>query len=335
MAGVTAVGIIVVGGYFVREQARTERAAVIRLGRRSDPEAATRLLAYLKRHPGDADVVEVLVAWHLRAKTAFSEVEPHIDRLCALRPGDPDPLRTRAALRAWNGRPDEAVVDGLRALEMAPDDHKTRRLVAVAAADARQFDIAIREARRLLESSPFPKAEAGTMLVKAYLLAGDVQRAEQTLDDCFPASQSGMDGTALRAQVFQAAGRHVEAAALLRTLADKSPEYREFALFQLARSLTTLGREDDARKTLHELEAWKARTRLVVDANQRPDDMAAQLRAAEVLLADGKAGEAAALIERAIFRLGKDPAAARVLATAYRTLGRPDLAAEWERAAER
>jgi len=134
--------------------------------------------------------------------------------------------------------------------------------------------------------------------------------------------------------VVQAAGRHAEAVLLLRTLADSSPEYRQFALFRLAQSQTALGREDDARRSLDELEKLKARARIIVDAAQQPDDLAAQLRAAEVLLADGKAGEAAALLERAIFRIGKDPKAVRLLAVAYRKLDRPDLAAEWERTVE-
>jgi tetratricopeptide (TPR) repeat protein len=327
------VALILGGLYLVRERSSIERDKVIQLARSHSPDAASTLAAHFQRHSDDEEIAELLVAWHLRAKSPFSEFEPVLDRLCALRPNDPNPLRTRTYLRAHHGRPKEAVADGLRALELANDDHATRRLVVLAAADAKQFDVAIREARKLLESSPVPRTEAGTMLVKAYLQAGDVIRAEETLEACFPITQASEERDALRAQIMQAAGRHAEAVALFRHLADQSPRYRESALYHLAKSQASLGREEDARASLDELETTRARKRLVVDAAQQPDNLEVQLRAAEALLSDGKTLEAAALVEQAILRLGKDPAATRLLAAAYRRLGRHELAAQWDRAA--
>jgi tetratricopeptide (TPR) repeat protein len=170
------------------------------------------------------------------------------------------------------------------------------------------------------------------MLVRAHLQAGDAGRAEQVLDRCFPAARADAQSRLLRGLVHQAAGRHAEAAAALRAAADQPSEHRAAALFALARSLSAAGREDDARKTLDELDAVQARDRAILDAAQQPDDLGCQVRAAEAYLADGKPQEAAGLLERATARLGRSPAAAAVLVRAYRQLGREDMARRWERA---
>jgi Tfp pilus assembly protein PilF len=74
----------------------------------------------------------------------------------------------------------------------------------------------------------------------------------------------------------------------------------------------------------------QVRERAVLDADQRPDDLAAQVRAAEAHLAGGNPREAAGRLEKAVARLGQSPEAAAVLARAYRQLGREDLARRWE-----
>jgi predicted Zn-dependent protease len=319
------------GWYLLRERGRAvDREEALRAAREQQPDAADRLRAHLARKPADAEAVEALVECLLRAGTPFAEVEPHLNRLCELRPDDSVALRIRAGLRIRNGRLAEGLADGLRALELDPADHTTRKLVAMTAFEAGEHDVAARELGRLIESSPFPRNELAAALVKVHLQAGDVARAEEALDRHFPAAQAGAEGRALRGVVHQAAGRNAEAVAVLRAVADQSPEQRELALYHLAKAQSALGREDDARRTLDELEVVKARDRMVVDAGQRPDDMPTQVRAAEVLLADGKPKEAAALLEQAMRRLGRDPAAAVLLARAYRQLGRLDLADQWD-----
>lgn len=294
------------------------RSELVKLARRNTPGIGGRLAEFVAQHPDDAEVVELLAAWHLRENSPFEISDRVLSRLCELRPDAADPVRTRAALRARNGQSEEAVVDGLRALALAPSDDETRRLVAVAAAAAGDYEVAIRELRTLYDAAAPPRFDIGAKLIKANLLANKVDEAERVLDECFPADVSGEDGQALRAQVWQAAGRHEEAAKSLRLLANRSRVYREFALFRLAQSFTALGRESDARKVLDELERCKARTRAVVDASQRPDDLAAQLRSAEILLEEGRDAEARTVLQLAIRRFGRTPDLERWLARADR-----------------
>jgi predicted Zn-dependent protease len=329
LAAVVATGAGIYGLSQVRQA--ESRRQLLRASLDDQPESAEALRQFIASHPDDAEAIETLVAWHLRTKAPFAQFEPFLSRLCQLREDDLDPRRTRTALLAMNGRPEEAVEAGLAILERESDDHATRRLVAAAAAEAGQVDIAVREARKLYESSIWPPRESATLLVKAYLLAGDPTAAQTVLEKTFPRSEGSEDGQALWAQVMQAADKHKEAASLLEPLAAKPGPYREFALFRLGQSYAALGRDADARRAAETLESLKAAARIVIDARQRPDDLPSQLRAAEQLLGDGKPSEAAALVEQAITRLGPDPRLARLLAQAYRQLGRADLAEAWER----
>ena len=332
LIGLAVAGIVAAGGYGLSQARHAEsRLRLLRDSSDDQPKSAEALRHYVESHPDDAEAIETLVAWHLRTKAPFAQFEDLLDRLCQLRSDELDPRRTRIALLAMNGRPEEAVDGGLAILERAPTDHATRRLVAVAAAEAGRADIAVREARALHETSTLPPRETATLLVKAYLLAEDPAAAQAVLDKAFPLSESSEDGLALRAQVLQAANQHQEASRLLEPLAEKPGPYREFALFRLSQSYAALGRDDDARRVAQSLESLKAAARVVVDARQRPDDLPSQIRAAEQLLRDGKTPEAAALLETAIARHGPVPQLARLLAQAYRKLGRDDLADAWDR----
>lgn len=332
-AGAVVVMALALGGWWVaRERGRAaDRAAALDAAAGQRADAGERLAAYLARDPDDVEVLETLVVWSLKRGVPFAEVEPHLDRLCGLKPADPAPWRTRAAQRMRNGRLADGVADGLRALDLDPADRDTRKLVAEAALEAGDHAVAAREAARLLESPP-PSDEVAAMLVRAHLQAGDAGRAEQALDRFFPAARTDAEARYLRGLVYQAAGRHAAAIPLFRAAADQSPEHRTRALFALAKSLSAAGRAGDARKVHDELAAAQARQRAILDAGQQPDDLSVQVRAAEAYLADGKPKEAAELLAPAVSKLGRTPAAAAVLARAYRQLGRDDLARRWEQA---
>jgi predicted Zn-dependent protease len=331
---VLALAIIAVaagGWYYARERERkAERAAILQAAREHRPDAPERLLAHLARHTDDAEALEALVEWQLWAKAPFADVEPHLDRLVILKPDDLNSLRVRARLRIQNGRLEGGLADARRVVDAEPTDHNTRLLAAIAAAEVGQLELAVGELTYLLDSSPLPKKELALRLARNHLERGDAARADQVLDLYFPPAEVHAEAEGLRGRVHQVAGRHQEAAAVFRAVADKYREQREFALYQLAESLRVLGRVDDLVRTLDELDRFKIRESAVLDARQQPDDMPAQIRAAEVLLEDGKPAEAAQVLEQAMHRLGRNPAAVLLLTKAYYRLGRVDLANKWE-----
>lgn len=330
---VVSVGVAGVAIGFFRSAVESERETLIKLARRNSPAIGGRLTEFVTQHPEDAEVVELLVAWHLRENSPFVVVEPFLMRLSELRPNDPDLWKTRAILRGRNGQPEECLSDGLHVLSLSPDDNETRKLVIAVAGECGQHAIAFREARKLYESHRFPRRDAGTILIKTCLLAGDIAHAQEIVDECFPPADSDDDGKALRAQVFQAAARHGEAVALFRSLSQNSLVYREFALFRLSQSLVALRKDEEAKAALAELERVKSRKRAIVDAAQRPDDLQAQVRAADVLLEEGRATEAVAVLELAITRFGKESSLVSRLVLALRNAGQADRANRWEQIA--
>ena len=327
-------GIGIVAWYLARERSRqAERLVLLQFAREHHPDAPARMLAHLDRHPDDAEVLEALVEWQLWARNPAAEIEPRLDRLCTLAPDNLNAFRVRARLRVQNGRPAEGLADALHVVERDPADNNTRLLAAIAASEAGQPETAIRELTQLLENSPLQRDDLATRLVDAHLQAGDPIQAEVTLKR-FLNTTTG-EAQLLRGRVYQAAGRHAEAIPLFRAVADKSPKERETALYSLAESQRALGREGDLARTLEELDRVKTRDRIVKDARQQPDSLAAQIRAAEVLIEDGQPAEAVAMLEQTMLRLGKSPTAGKVLARAYRQIGRTDLALEWERFSSR
>jgi tetratricopeptide (TPR) repeat protein len=332
-AGAVVVVVLAIGGWLLaRDRARAaDRAIALAAARDQSPNAGERLTACLARDPDDVQVLETLVVWSLRGEAPFTQFEPYLDRLCELKPADPDPLRTRAAQRIRAGRVAEGIADGLRAEELDPGDSKTLELIASTAVEAGDPALAVRVLSPRLESSPRPPDDLAKLLVQAHLQAGDVGGAERSLNRYFPARRDDAQSLLLRGLVQQAAGRQADAVPLLRA-ASRSPEYRSSALFALAKSLAALGREEDARQALDELDAAQARVRAVVDAQQQPNNLVAQVRAAEAHLADGKPAEAAELLMRATATLGRSQQAMAVLARAYRQLGREDLARQCEEA---
>ena len=331
VAGMAVVVALAVGGWLLaRDRAHAaDRAAALAAAYDQRPDAHERLVACLARDPDDVLVLETLVVWSLRDGAPFAQFEPYIDRLCELKPADPGPWRTRAARRIRAGRVAEGIADGLRSLELGLDDSEALELIATTAVEAGDPALAVRVLSPRLESSPRPPDDLVALLVRAQLQVGDVGGAERALDRYFPTTRTDARSLLLRGLVHQAAGRHADAVTLLRA-ASRSPEHRSAAFFALAKSLSALGREEDARQALDELDAAQARARAVVDAQQRRNDLAAQVRAAEAHLADGKAAEAAELLVRATAALGRSREAMAVLARAYRQLGREDLARQCE-----
>lgn len=167
------------------------------------------------------------------------------------------------------------------------------------------------------------------MLARARWEAGDTAGAVAALEQYVPRDEDYPPARTLRGIVLHAAGRHAEAIPLLRAAADAVPADREVALFHLANAQTALKRDAEAQATLAERAAGIARGRIVAEARNRPDDLPAQVAAADALLAEGRPREAALVLESAVVRHGEHPSIRRPMAEAYRRLGRVDLADLW------
>lgn len=330
LIAVAAVAVAVAGWLFVGNPDKSgDRAAALAAGRDLHPDAGRLLTAYLARDENDVQVRETLVVWLLLNGVPFAQVEPHLDRLCELAPGDPTPWRTRAVERIRAGRTAEGMADAERTLELEPGDTDTLALLARTAIDSGDPTTAVRALRRRIDSATAPPDELTSLLIRAQLQQGDTRAAELALGTHYPPARTDAQAELLRGLVDQAAGRHADAVPHLRT-AGRSAGQRHVALAALTKSLVALGREEEAARVLEQLDAAQGRVRVIEDARQRPGDLAAQVRAAEAHLADGQPGEAARLLEAATSAHGRSPEAIALLARAYRQLGREDLARRCE-----
>lgn len=333
----SALAVVIAGGaaggwYWNRESERAaERERVLLRSKEYRVAAADEVERYVRDHPDDAEVLRALVEQHLRLNLGYARVEPHLARLIELQPADPEPLRVRFALRTAHGFQADALADGLRILELAPDDHQVRGLVANLAMNTGRPDAAIPALQVLAAAQPQARGEWGTLLAKAYWEAGDIAKAQEALDRYAPRDSDAARAGLVRGILHAAQNRPEQAIPCLRHAAER-PVERSVALFHLAAALRAAGREEEAKQVLADLDAVKARERLLVDARQRPADLPLQVRAARAMLAEGRPNDAAVLLEEAIRTHGEHPDIREPIAQAYRELGRPELADLWLKA---
>jgi tetratricopeptide (TPR) repeat protein len=111
-------------------------------------------------------------------------------------------------------------------------------------------------------SDPSPSPAALVQLVLGFERMNRVERAAELLArlDALPDADRGPEFPLAQARVAQRQGRHEDAAAAFRALADGCAEARDkhFHLFPLARSLDALGRYDAAFEVLQEAHASQA-----------------------------------------------------------------------------
>jgi tetratricopeptide (TPR) repeat protein len=301
------------------------RVAALTLAEGNHPaEALSALEAILARDPHDVEVLSAIISARIRSSGLAIDQEPLLDRLCALTPNDPTPLRIRSELRGRIGRKADALADALTVVELEPNDHATRRRAAWLAVDLGEREMAERELAHLLAHSPYPKTELGTRLALARWQAGDAAGAREVLDHYAPPGTSA--GAVLRGVLEYEAGRFPEAIAILESAEPADDGERQFALNYLGLALARLGRAVESKATFDRLSTVYRAVRAAEDAAQRPDDLSAQLAAARANLAANKAIEAARIAEAAVTRHGDDVEALTIIAEAYEKLRRPDMA---------
>jgi Flp pilus assembly protein TadD len=110
---------------------------------------------------------------------------------------------------------------------------------------------------------------------------------------------------------------------------------RELVLYQVGQCLDRLGRADEARKALVDLTALQDARHTTAAAQQRPDDVDLQIRAAEAWLAVGQPDGAIKLLQDFINRSGRNRKVLLALAASYDALGRRDDARQARQDAER
>jgi tetratricopeptide (TPR) repeat protein len=311
-----------------------ERQKALDLAENGPPaEALPALLKCLERDPDNPDLLRATVDAMIRAGTAVSDVEPYADRWCAAEPNDPVAFRVRMDLLRRLARYPEALASGERALELDPTDIATRADVASLNLAVGRYAEAAEGYRRLLAFGD-DTGEITLGLARAEWEQGNAAEAARLTDGLLARRPEHPGALIFRGLIHQRAGEPEQVVAVLRRVRDPSPESRKIVLYNLGLALERLGRSEEAKKAFAELATVQNATRFATDAEQRPDDVALQVRSAEAwrLAGDPEAGRQT--LEALLSRTGPNKQALAALAACYDALGRPDLAARAKADAE-
>ena len=120
-----------------------------------------------------------------------------------LNPGAPDPHTNLSYLLAQMGRSEEAIAEAQKAVHLDPLDLHTQRLLADHFVSARQFDVALDRARRVVELEP-AYVPAYWVLVQAL---GGLGEYEEILNECRQGRTYAEDDTLLEAFQGWACGK--------------------------------------------------------------------------------------------------------------------------------
>ncbi len=332
---VVSIAVLTGAGYFGMRawEHGADRRAALALAESGPPDRALpALLACLNRDPNDPELLKAVVEAQIKTGAPVTEVEPLTERWCRASPDDPAAFVARADALRRLARFPEAVEAAERAGTLVPDDVRGRTVLAGLYLAAGRFADAAREFRALLATQP-TNTDYALALARAEWELGNQTEAVRITDEVLARAPASPGALLMRGLIHFRAGEFDRAlAAFDRVPVTQGPE-RAMLLHHRAQALDRLGRPDAAQKVYAELTAVENADRFTNDAEQRPEDVGLQVRAAEALLTANQPDRARRLLEATRTRLGPNRAALNLLATCYDTIGRPDLAAQARTAA--
>jgi predicted Zn-dependent protease len=332
IVAVLAVGLVL-RWQWNRMVARADRERALELaGQGRFADALPLLLNALENNRDDREVVRALALAHLAGGGVSLEAETYLNRWCALDPNSLAAHKLRMELSARLFHRDQALADGLRVLELSPDNDEVRRAVVWMLMAVGRLDDARRECTRGLQSHP---GDPEYRLIQARLayLRGDIPEAVALLDGLLAQVPNNPGAALFRATLHLEANQPEQAIPLLRVAVSSEPDpnERQSARYQLSQALNRLGRTEEADAMLGEFQRIKNAERLATDAEQQPNDLEIQTKAAEGLLAVGEDRRGVQLLQGVVRRAPQHPAANRALADYYERHGQTEAAARHRR----
>lgn len=162
----------------------------------------------------------------------------------------------RAHMAESQNRPQAAVEELRRALELAPDDQELERRLATALYLAHDHDAMLPIARKLLAKAP-DDPELLFLYGSALLEAQQIDRAVPSLERAVAADESLLQARAALGRAFMMQGK---VAAAIPHLEAALPSDRDGSLYyQLAQAYQRAGRRDQARSALEKYQAIRQR----------------------------------------------------------------------------
>jgi Tfp pilus assembly protein PilF len=342
LLAVVATGAAAVLFLWHRYQAQQERTEALRAahsGRFDDAEPLLRRA--LERNPDDLEPIKALALGHVGAGM-FAEAEPHLSRWCALRPDDAEPFKQRMVVRhqraraAANGADQqrmmaEAAADGLRALQLDPDDGPVAQEVIWLLLQVGRVAEADQLCRHWLKQQP-DDLWLTYLLAKIDYARGATADARALLDALLQRHLQFTPVLLLRAVLYNEAGESDKAVPLLRQVLALDRDHPREARYQLSLALARTGQAEEAQRLMAEVQKDNLDGLLAFPHD--PDAVGVKLQRAEACLGAGREEEALRLLAPVLEPAPGSAPAHALLADYYERKGQPERAAEHRRRAE-
>lgn len=310
---------------------RMAALALVQADRFADAEPL--LQEALARNPHDGEILRALALRHLAGGNP-ADAEAALTRWCEAEPRNPKPLLLRMDLCNRLGRRQAALQDGLRLLELEPENDTVARGVVALLMAAGRLDDAEQLARAGLHKRP-RDTEGRILLARIHHLRGQREAAAGVVDAVLTQQSDHAPALLLRGILTREMGRPQQAIEPLRQALARLPPGRDqqAGRYHLALALTECGRGDEAETVLRQFRRHEEADRLRSDAELLPQQQELQLRAAAALLETGRPETAVGLLTRLVDRHPDCKPAHRMLADYYHRQGQSSLAERHQRLA--
>jgi tetratricopeptide (TPR) repeat protein len=183
--------------------------------------ARTELMKLLHEYPKSSEVQFQLGLLALAGKK-YADAEAIFRKLGQAMPGDAGPAAALVATYSAQNQADRAIELLKQDLKTRPDSVPIRRLLALTAAHAHKFDLAISEYRKLLANDS-KSVDLRTHLAEVYRLKGDLGEAIAVLDPAVQLAPNDPQPAMLLASLLVDAGRYKEAQTAFKRVLELRP----------------------------------------------------------------------------------------------------------------
>jgi tetratricopeptide (TPR) repeat protein len=293
------------------------REEALRLSRQGEFTKAEPLLLRAVAHDADdADVVKALAQGYLAAQQ-LPQAETYLNRWCALRPDQAEPLGVHMDMAHELGKPDQVIADGLRLLELEPDKPQTqRRVISLFFTIGRHAEVE-RVCRRSLQRYPHNHFVEYVLAEACHAQENDAE-ARAILDRLLQERPSFADAQLLRAVLYYDAGQDDKAIPLLRQVVAQDPAgtapTSKPAHYYLSLALTRTGQAAEANDHKAKYLQQSDLDRLLIDVDFQPNNLELQVKVAEALLKSGRMDDGVRRLQMVLAREPGNVAARRLQA---------------------
>lgn len=310
-----------------------ERKTALELAKRGNfQDAEPALRNALAASPHDVEVLRVLANGYVKHQRK-AEADDCLTRWLAVAPREPEALQLRVQLYRELGQFDKALIDVDRLLESDPQSLALGRKRIAVLFGASRFAEAEEACQRWLKTNPEDIGLRRT-LAEIKRSRGDLADAGAMFDAILSKAPSDTGALMSRAQLHVSQDEPDKAIPLLRKIVKGDPNRQRAGRYYLALALNRVGQKEEAERVMEELRRMQEALMLKEDSDGQPDNLPLQLRAARAHFENNDLQRTVNVLMHILNRDPDHGAAHALMADVLDKQGRFDQAVEHRRRAK-